>query len=45
VAQKEARDDWLRLAQVVLLNLLLPLLTAALGYTFGRNERALEKSE
>jgi hypothetical protein len=32
------RSFWLQAAQLVLLNLLLPLLTALLGYIFGSRE-------
>lgn len=35
----EFRDFWLRLVQLVLLNLLLPVLTALLGYVFGTQSR------
>lgn len=31
---------WLQAAQLVLLNLLLPILTALLGYIFGSQQRA-----
>jgi hypothetical protein len=41
-SQQEQRGFWLQLAQVILLNLLLPLLTAVFGYVFGRNQRASE---
>jgi len=34
-ARKAFRDFWLQFAQMVLLNLLLPVLTAILGYIFG----------
>jgi hypothetical protein len=37
-ARAAARDFWLKLAQLVLLNLLLPVLTAILGYTFGSKQ-------
>ena len=37
-AQQEQRASWLQLAQTILLNLLLPLLTAVFGYAFGREQ-------
>jgi hypothetical protein len=37
-AQQEQRTNWLQLAQMILLNLLLPLLTAVFGYAFGREQ-------
>lgn len=38
-AQRKAfRDFWLQLMQIVLVNVLLPILTAILGYVFGSRE-------
>jgi len=37
-ARSAAREFWLKLAQLILLNLLLPVLTAILGYTFGSKQ-------
>ena len=36
--RKEFRDFWLQLMQMVLLNLLLPVLTGILGYIFGTRD-------
>lgn len=36
---KEARASWFSLAQMVLVNVLLPVLTALLGYIFGSSRR------
>jgi len=33
--RKSVRDSWIQIGQMVLLNLLLPILTALLGYIFG----------
>lgn len=35
--QKEQRDGWIEFTKTLVLNLLLPLLTAVFGYTFGRD--------
>jgi hypothetical protein len=37
-ARSEFRDFWLKIFQMVLLNVLLPVLTALLGYVFGRDQ-------
>lgn len=37
--RKEFRDFWIQLEQMVLLNLLLPVLTAILGYVFATREK------
>lgn len=37
-ARGEFRDFWLKIFQMVLLNVLLPVLTALLGYIFGRDQ-------
>lgn len=41
------RDFWLKIFQMVLLNVLLPVLTALLGYTFGasRNQNTQETGQ
>ena len=33
-----ARESWMKVAQLILLNLLLPVLTALLGYVFGSRQ-------
>ena len=38
--QTAFRDFWLKILQMVLLNVLLPVLTALLGYIFGTQSRA-----
>jgi len=35
---QKVRDFWIQIAQMVLINLLLPILTAILGYIFGKKE-------
>jgi hypothetical protein len=35
IEQKEAREFWLKTVQLILGNVLLPVLTALLGYVFG----------
>jgi hypothetical protein len=39
-AHKEARASWFAMAQLVLINVLLPVLTALLGYIFGSSRRS-----
>ncbi len=39
------RAFWLQVAQLILLNLLLPLLTALLGYIFGASQAARAQAE
>lgn len=39
-ARAAARDFWFKMAQLVLLNLLLPVLTAILGYVFGSKQHS-----
>lgn len=42
--QKNNRDFIIQVSQMVLLNLLLPILTAILGYIFGTREEQLRRS-
>jgi hypothetical protein len=43
--RKEFREFWSKTTQTVLLNLLLPVLTALLGYVFGSKEGRQNKSD
>lgn len=38
-ARQQQRAFWMQFAQMILLNLLMPVLTAILGYVFGANNR------
>ncbi len=44
-AQQEQRGFWQQMAQLVLLNLLLPLLTAVFGYVFGTQQGQREAND
>lgn len=44
-AKQAQRTFWMQFAQMILLNLLLPVLTAILGYIFGANSAATTDSK